>query len=119
MALAAYLLWVAAAIARSALHELIDSSLPPETLTELRVCLGHAGHELRGFHGLRTRKSGRETYIDLHVTVDPEITVARAHDLIESLEADVRRLIPGAVMTAHIDPDVATEERERAGPAAG
>jgi cation diffusion facilitator family transporter len=105
LALAAYLLWVAFGIARSALHELVDSALPAETMEALQSCLAHEGHQFRGFHELRTRKSGRETYIDLHVLVDPAITVHDAHRLIEDLERDVRALIPGAVLMAHIDPD--------------
>ncbi len=105
LALSAYLLWIAVSIARAALRELIDTSLPPETMAALEACLAHEGHEFRGFHELRTRKSGRETYIDLHVLVDPAITVDEAHRLIEDLERDVQALIPGAVLMAHIDPD--------------
>jgi cation diffusion facilitator family transporter len=105
LALAAYLLWIAMSIARSALRELVDTSLPAETMAALQSCLARESHEFRGFHQLRTRKSGRETYIDLHVLVDPAITVHDAHQLIEELERDVRAVIPGAVLMAHIDPD--------------
>ncbi|HYM16457.1 MAG TPA: cation diffusion facilitator family transporter [Dehalococcoidia bacterium] len=105
LALAAYLLWVAWGIGRTALQELVDTALPAETVGALQACLAHESHGMRGYHELRTRKSGRETYIDLHVLVDPAITVSEAHELSEDLERDVQELVPGAVVTIHIDPD--------------
>jgi cation diffusion facilitator family transporter len=105
--LAAYLLWVAAGIVRDALRELIDSSLPDETLRLIERCLAHETHGMRGFHELRGRKSGREIYIDVHVLVDPAITVSEAHLLVEHLEADLRGQVQGAAISIHIDPDEA------------
>lgn len=117
LALAAYLLWIAFDIFRDALHELVDSALPPETLAALQACLAHESHGMRGYHALRTRKSGRETHIDLHALVDPAISVSEAHALVEDLEHDVRAMIPGAVVTVHIDPDEPghAEEETQAG----
>jgi ferrous-iron efflux pump FieF len=105
MILAAYLLWIAVGIFRDALRELVDTSLPAETLARLDDCLAHASHGMRGYHALRTRKSGRETYIDLHALVDPAITVSEAHLLVEDLDRDIAEIIPGAVVTVHLDPD--------------
>lgn len=103
--LAAYLLWTAFTIFRSALSELIDTALPDETLDALRECLAHEGHGMRGYHELRTRKSGRETYVDLHAVVDPKLSVSEAHQLVEDLEHDIAEMIPGAIVTVHLDPD--------------
>jgi cation diffusion facilitator family transporter len=103
--LAAYLLWIAFGIFRAALHELVDSALPASTRTALDECLAHEHHGIRGYHALRTRKSGRETHIDLHALVDPELTVSEAHRLVETVEDDIRSMIPGAVVSVHIDPD--------------
>jgi len=105
MILAAYLLWIALGIFRDALRELVDTALPAETLARLDDCLAHESHGMRGYHALRTRKSGRETHIDLHALVDPTITVSEAHVLVEDLERDIAAIIPGAVVTVHLDPD--------------
>ena len=64
-----------------------------------------AASGVRGFHDLRTRKSGRQRYIDVHVLVDPEATVAQAHDLSEEIEAAVRECLPGSQITIHMEPD--------------
>jgi len=105
LVLAAYLLWIAFGIFRAALHELVDSALPAATRAALDECLAHEHHGIRGYHELRTRKSGRETHIDLHALVDPALTVSEAHRLVETVEDDIRSMIPGAVVSVHVDPD--------------
>ena len=105
LALAVYLFWIASNIFRVALSELIDTSLPDESVAELRACLAHESHGMRGYHRLRTRKSGRQKHIDLHVLVDPRLTVSEAHRMVEDLEHDIQRIIAGAVVTVHVDPD--------------
>lgn len=103
--LAVYLLWTAVSIVREALRELIDSALPEETRRLIEDCLAHEAHGMRGYHALRTRKSGREIHIDVHVLVDPAITVSEAHLLVEHFEHDLRTRVPGAVVGIHVDPD--------------
>jgi cation diffusion facilitator family transporter len=103
--IAAYLAWTAFRIVRDALSELIDSSLPEEEIERLEECLRHEGHGVRDFHGLRTRKSGREKYIDVHLLIDPALSVSEAHRLVEDVERDLRGLIAGAVVSIHLDPD--------------
>jgi cation diffusion facilitator family transporter len=117
--LAAYLLWIALGIFRAALRELVDTALPADTLARLDDCLAHESHGMRGYHALRTRKSGRETHIDLHALVDPAISVSEAHVLVEDLERDITAIIPGAVVTVHLDPDEpGIMDRTVGGPAA-
>lgn len=105
LVLAAYLVWIAVGILRTALSELVDSALPDDVLAALHECLAHESHGMRGYHALRTRRSGRETHIDLHALIDPEISVREAHLLIEDLERDIAAISPGAVVTVHLDPD--------------
>jgi cation diffusion facilitator family transporter len=103
--LAAYLTWIAYGILRSALSELIDTALPDEDVALLEECLRHEGHGVRGYHALRTRKSGRERYIDVHVLIDPTLTVSEAHHRVEEIEAHLRQALPGAIASIHLDPD--------------
>ena len=103
--LAAYLTWIASRILRAALSELIDTALPDEDVALLEECLAHEGHGVRGYHALRTRKSGRERYIDMHVLIDPALTVSEAHHRVEEIEQHLREAIPGAIASIHLDPD--------------
>jgi cation diffusion facilitator family transporter len=103
--LAVYLGWIALGIFRVSLHELIDSALPPADVARLEACLQDPAHGIRGFHDLRTRKSGRDRYVDLHALVDPALTVSEAHRLMEEIEAHIHEAMPGATVTIHLDPD--------------
>jgi cation diffusion facilitator family transporter len=104
--LAAFLVWVAFGILRSASSELLDTALPRQTLDAINQCLAETRPGLRGYHELRTRKSGRETYVDLHVLVDPMMSVSDAHRLVDAIEEDLRKHIDGeALISTHTDPD--------------
>lgn len=103
--LAAYLAWIAYSILRVALSELIDTALPAEEVALLETCLAHEAHGVRGYHALRSRKSGREKYIELHVLIDPALSVSEAHLRVEEIERDIQGLVPGAIVSIHVDPD--------------
>ena len=104
--LAVYILWTAAQIFLSSLTEIMDVRLPRDERAVIESCL----HErtvagVRGFHDLRTRKAGRQRYIDVHLVVDPAQTVGEAHEVSEALVEAIHSRLPGAVVTVHIDPD--------------
>ena len=61
--------------------------------------------EISGYHGLRTRRSGRERYIDLHLVVDPRKRLGEVHSLCDRIEEEVGRELSGAVVTIHAEPD--------------
>jgi cation diffusion facilitator family transporter len=105
LAIAAYLAYTVVRIVIDALQELIDTALPEEEVSRIEACLATHEHGVRGYHAMRTRKSGREKHIDLHVLVDPAMTVSDAHLRIEEIEEDLRRVIPGAIIAIHVDPD--------------
>ncbi len=104
--LAAYLLWTAAQVFTAALDEIMDVRLPEAEEQLIEACLDeHRGGGVRGHHHLRTRKAGRQRYIDLHLLVDPQQTVEAAHGLCDTLEQSIQDRLPGAVVTIHLEPD--------------
>ncbi len=58
----------------------------------------------------RVRQSGPEAFADLILTVDREASFERTHDLACQVEAAVQRLLPGADVVVHVEPDVAHAE---------
>jgi cation diffusion facilitator family transporter len=103
--LAAYLLWTANRVFFSGLGEIMDVRLPEAEERLIEQCLRNQGDAVRGYHNLRTRKAGRQRYVDLHLIVDPRATVEAAHDVSEALEAEICACLPGAVVTVHLEPD--------------
>jgi hypothetical protein len=56
------------------------------------------------FHDLRTRVSGRQRFMNVHVLVPGELSVKAGHDILERIEADLRRTLPTLVVTTHLEP---------------
>jgi cation diffusion facilitator family transporter len=55
-------------------------------------------------HAVRVRHSGPHYFVDLHVTMDGELTLHAAHDLTERVEQVVNEILPGADVTVHPEP---------------
>ncbi|MHC4336120.1 MAG: cation transporter dimerization domain-containing protein, partial [Planctomycetota bacterium] len=63
--------------------------------------------QIRQWHKLRTRTVGREVFLDLHILVDPELNVAAAHEVAESLENAIHEQITRPVnVIVHVEPDL-------------
>lgn len=68
---------------------------------------------VRSIHAVRTRGTEAEVYCDLHVLVDPQMTVLAAHDLGDEVEGVVAAAFPQIKeVLVHIEPDTAAERAE-------
>ena len=61
--------------------------------------------EAKGIHDLRTRSSGTHDFAQFHIWVDPAMSVAAAHDVVEAIEQDLAREFPGCEVLIHLDPE--------------
>jgi len=106
LALALYLLWTAGHVFAAGLAEIMDMRLSEAEERLVQACIDDCRPRgVRGYHHLRTRKAGRQRYVDLHLLVDPHETVQAAHDLCDALEAAIHARLPGAVVAIHLEPD--------------
>ena len=82
--------------------------LPPSTVE--KVALEVEG--VREVHAVRSRGTADAIYMDLHILVDPALTVAKAHEIAHQVEAYLKEQFPGvADMVVHVEPDIAGERR--------
>lgn len=99
----AYLLWNAWAIARNSMDMLMDRELPEEDRARIRdITLGIA--DVRGMHDLRTRLSGQQGFIQLHLALDDHLTLARAHTIADQVEKAIVEAFPHCDVLIHQDP---------------
>jgi cation diffusion facilitator family transporter len=62
--------------------------------------------QVRNWHKLRTRTVGRELFMDLHVLVEPTLSITEAHKISEMLEDELHHQIPQPVnIVIHIEPN--------------
>jgi cation diffusion facilitator family transporter len=91
-------------ILRDSVAGLMDAALPASEQAVLRQLLDGYAAEGIEYHALRTRQSGARRFVSMHVLVPPGWTVQQGHDLLERIEADVRRALPPVTVDTHLEP---------------
>ena len=100
---AALLLAGAVGVFREASAQLMDHELPDEARAKI-VALMTEDARLTDVHQLRTRASGPFVHIQMHVDLDPELTLETAHQVIVAAEKRVLGVFPSADIIIHADP---------------
>ena len=83
---------------------LMDRVLPDAERAAIDQALAPFAAEGVRFHALRTRRSGRRSFVSVHVLVPGEWSVQEGHRLLERVERDVREAVPGASVFTHLEP---------------
>ncbi len=91
------------AVGRDAVDTLIDRALPNVERRVLEEVL-RRNPSVRGFHRLRTRKSGSQRHADVHVLLDDACTLVEAHDIAEQIEDEMRLALPNLDPMVHPEP---------------
>ena len=105
VAVAALVAWSAWQLAAPAVGELLERSLPAETEAEL-LRLVAADPAVRDPHNLRTRRIGAGIAVEVHVRVDPSLTVRESHAIAHGVEDRIRaRHGDWAHVIVHVEPE--------------
>jgi ferrous-iron efflux pump FieF len=103
IAIAIFILYSAWHIIRESIDLLMDHELPDEEKQKIRaVVMQHP--KTRGFHDLRTRRSGTTIFIQLHLELDATLSLFDAHAIANEVEQQVIKLFPDAEVIIHEDP---------------
>ncbi|HEX3673875.1 MAG TPA: cation diffusion facilitator family transporter [Rhizomicrobium sp.] len=100
---AAALIWTAWSVFRPSYDQLMDRELADENRDAIaRIVTAHP--EVRSLHDLRTRAAGTRHFIQLHIELDPEMTLTRAHAVSDEVERELCAAFPTAEVIIHQDP---------------
>ena len=103
LAVAATIAWAAWGILREASLVLTDAATDVQPAALLGAILAAPGAMTA--HNLRVRSSGALNWVEVHVTVDPELTVKQAHEVATGVEDAIRNAIgPETETIVHIEP---------------
>ena len=109
IAIAIWLLFGAWRASSQAVDQLMDKEWPEDRRRAfIAVAARHPGG--RGIHDFRTRTSGVHEFAQFHMWVDPEMSVAEAHHVVEEIEAELAREFPGVEVLIHLDPEGQVDE---------
>jgi ferrous-iron efflux pump FieF len=98
-----WIIWSASRLARLALTQLMDQELPDREREKIReIALSHP--DVSATHDLRTRVAGPTAFIQIHIEMDGAMSLTRAHEISDEVEAKLRAAYPNADVIIHQDP---------------
>lgn len=101
--LGGYILWSALQIGYDAIQTLLDRQLPDEECQQISdICCAVEG--VRGIHDLKTRISGPMRFIQLHLELDDDLPLVKAHELADLAEMQLKVHFPISDILIHMDP---------------
>lgn len=98
------IVWSGIRIMRNSVLGLMDTALSADEQSALRGVLDSYVAGGVHYHALRTRQSGARQFVSFHVLVPGAWTVQHGHDILEKMEADLRRVLPEATLFTHLEP---------------
>jgi ferrous-iron efflux pump FieF len=103
-AIAAWLMYGAWSAASHSVDQLMDREWPEEE-REAFIAAAQDYPELAGLHDLRTRTSGAHRFVQFHVWVPGDWTIAEAHQRMDAVEEKLQHRFPGTEIIIHLDPE--------------
>ncbi len=88
------ILWSGYRMVRESVDGLMDKAASPEVVGQVRALISQHGEGALEAHDVRTRSAGSATFVDFHLVVPGEMTVAESHCICDRLEDALATTIP-------------------------
>ena len=109
-AIGIWIVYSATRLARLSLFQLMDHELPDEERERIRG-IAQSHPDVVAAHDLRTRVAGPTAFIQIHIEMDGRLSLIRAHEISDEVEANLRAAYPHAEVIIHQDPEGVEEPR--------
>jgi ferrous-iron efflux pump FieF len=104
LVVAGYVFKSGASLALEASFDLSDRGLPEEDLRRIEAVVASFVPEILGMHDLKTRRSGGQRFIELHLEIPRATSFVAAHDLTVKVLRAVEGELPRSKVFIHTDP---------------
>jgi cation diffusion facilitator family transporter len=104
LAVGANIVWTGIQLVRRSVAGLMDSALPAEDQKTIEKILDMYKVQGVHYHTLLTRQAASRRFISVHILVPGVWPVQKAHQLINTLESEMRRGLPGVSVITHLEP---------------
>lgn len=88
---------------KKSVYELTDVALPEEEENIIREIV-NSQPQVITFHQLRTRRSGSYRLIDMHVILNKNMHIDKAHEICDRIEAEIKERLGRCDVVIHIEP---------------
>ncbi|MGY8986512.1 MAG: cation diffusion facilitator family transporter [Sphingomonadales bacterium] len=103
IAIAIYIAVTAVNIFKTSIDMLMDKEFSKEDREKIfNLVLGN--EDVKGMHDLKTRRSGLLSFIQMHVELEPTLSLQEAHAIADEVEATVGEVFPNTEILIHTDP---------------
>lgn len=107
-AIGSYILLTSWRIAKAACDILMDRELPDKSREKIiNIIKSHP--KVTGLHALKTRTSGTQEFIQVHLEMDGKMTLNEAHNIAQEIDNKIQAVFPRAYVTIHQDPEDVVE----------
>jgi len=110
IAISFYILHGAYEVGMAAYHVLMDRELSDDDRAKI-TDLAQSHAQVVSLHDLRTRQSGQDVFIQLHLEMDGEMSLSVAHEVAEEVMHIIEAAFPNAEVLIHQDPAGVEEPR--------
>lgn len=91
-------------ILRESVGGLMDVGLPADEIEQIVGILNAHTQDGVQYHALRTRQSGAQRFMSVHLQVPGDWSIQKGHSLLEDIESDVRSSLEPISVFTHIEP---------------
>jgi ferrous-iron efflux pump FieF len=109
-AIGIWIVYSAVRLARLSLIQLMDHELPDDEREKIRA-IAQSHPDVVAAHDLRTRVAGPTAFIQIHIEMNGTLSLIRAHEISDEVEAELRAAYPNAEVIIHQDPEGIEEAR--------
>jgi ferrous-iron efflux pump FieF len=102
-AIGLWIIYSSTGLFRLSMSQLMDRELPDDDRARIRK-IAEAAPEVTAVHDIKTRSAGPTAFIQLHLEMDGAMDLRRAHEIADSVEAELRAAFPHADIIIHQDP---------------
>ncbi len=103
LCVAAIVIYISFKLGKRSIEVLLDK-VPEDTRLKIEEVMARVS-EITTYHDLKVRASGADTFVELNIHVDPQITIEEAHRITEDIEAKIRNVIPRCDVHVHAEPE--------------
>ncbi len=88
---------------KTAFNPLLDVKLSDEEIEIIKDKINQYDSVFCNYHDLKTRKSGRIRYIDLHLVFPENKSIKEAHDICDRIEQNIEQVLKYAEVMIHLE----------------
>lgn len=106
-----YVLWSGMTMISTSVSGLMDTAPEPAVVNRIKQLVADSATGAIEAHDLRTRHAGRLTFLEFHLVVPGDMTVAAAHQICDRIEDALKAEMGHLMITIHVEPEEKAKHR--------